>query len=532
MGSLRGLSARIFDLNARRSPLIWLATSFVVLVCVSLIAVQSWVTWRAREIQLRESTAAAANLAQAVAQHAYDTIKEADTVLVGLVERMEADGAAAPQTERLHTFARNRVLELPQLRGIFIFAPDGSCLLDSPNLMLKNQNNAEREYFIYHRTHADRGVHIGPPIRSKSSGAWIITVSRRVTLPDGGFGGVVLATLKMEYFKTFYERFDIGRSGAIFIALDNGVMLLRRPFEPKALGRNIAALPLFSRYLPLGPVGTAVIASGQDGVTRINSYRRLEQYPLVVSAALSREEALAQWRADAYLQGAAVALLALALALLGSRLIRQIDLRIEAEAELLRARNALEALNQTLEKLAMQDGLTGLANRRQFDLSLQAEFSRAMRDASSLALIMIDVDCFKQYNDIYGHAAGDECLRAIGAAVAQAKRRPGDVTARYGGEEMVVLLPETDVAGALLVAENIRKAIQKLALKHPGNAAGLVTVSAGVNAFAPVRHHNRPIELVESADRALYMAKAGGRNRVCSQAGPPAARLAPLAAQR
>lgn len=532
MGSLRGFSARMFDLKLRRSPIIWLATSFVVLVCVSLLGVQSWVTWRAREIQLRDSTAAAANLAQAVAQHAYDTIKEADTVLVGLVERMEADGAAAPHAERLRTVLRQGVLELPQLRAIFIFAPDGAWLLNSQDLQLKSQNNAEREYFAYHRTHAERGAHIGPPIRSKSSGEWIITVSRRINLPDGGFGGVVLATLKMEYFKAFYDRFDIGRSGAIFIALDNGVMLLRRPFEPQALGRNIAALPLFSRYLPRGPVGTAVITSGQDGVTRINSYRRLEQYPLVVSAALSRDEVLAQWRADAYLQGGAVALLALALALLGARLIGQIDMRIEAEAELLRARSALEALNQTLEKLAMQDGLTGLANRRQFDLSLQAEFSRAMRDASALALIMIDVDCFKQYNDIYGHAAGDECLRAIGAAVAEGRRRPGDVTARYGGEEMVVLLPETDVAGAMLVAEKIRKAIQKLALKHPGNATGLVTVSAGVNAFAPVRHDDRAIELVESADQALYMAKAGGRNRVCSQGGPRLARLAPLAAQR
>ncbi|WP_410505767.1 diguanylate cyclase [Janthinobacterium sp.] len=516
----------------RRAPIIWLATSFVVLVCVSLIGVQSWVTWRAREIQLRESTAAASNLAQAVAQHAYDTIKETDTVLVGLVERLEVDGAAAPQSERLRMLLRQRVAELPQLHGIFVYAADGSWLVNSQDVMLKNQNNAEREYFVYHRTHADRGAHIGPPIRSKSTGAWIITVSRRVTLPGGGFGGVVLASLDMGYFKKFYERFDIGRAGAIFIALDPGIVLLRRPFDPKALGRNISALPLYSRYLPLGPVGTAVITSGQDGVTRINSYRRLEQYPLVVSAALSRDEVLAQWRADAYLQGGAVALLALALALLGSRLIRQIDLRIEAEAELVRARNALEALNQTLEKLAMQDGLTGLANRRQFDLSLQAEFSRAMRNASSLALIMIDVDCFKQYHDIYGHAAGDECLRAIGRAVAEGKHRPGDVTARYGGEEMVVLLPETDVAGAMLVAENIRKAIQKLALTHPGNPTGLVTVSAGVNAFAPVRHDNLPIELVETADQALYVAKAGGRNRVCSQAGMAAARLAPLAAQR
>ncbi len=271
-------------------------------------------------------------------------------------------------------------------------------------------------------------------------------------------------------------------------------------------------MPLFRDYLPNAKVGTQTFSSGQDGVVRINSYRQLDSYPLVVSAALSRDEVLEEWRSNAIIHAIGVACLVLGLAIIGSRLIRQIALRVQAEAELQRARSSLEQLNRTLEKLAMQDGLTGLANRRQFDIALKDEFSRAMRNASSLALIMIDVDCFKQYNDIYGHAAGDECLRAISKIVAAGKHRPGDLSARYGGEEMAILLPGTDVAGAMKVAENIRQAIYQLELKHSGNATGVVTVSAGIDAFVPVRENNLPLQLIEAADKALYYAKSQGRN--------------------
>lgn len=511
------------NLKFKRLPIMFLATSFVILVCISLIAVETWLTWRAHVIQLDETKISTANLAQSVAQHAYDTIKETDTILVGLVERLEVDGVAEGQQARIRALLVNRVAELPQLHGIFVYGHDGRLLVNSQAAMLSDQNNADQEYFAFHREHLDRGPHIGPPIRSKSTGEWIVTVSRRINGPGGSFAGVALATINMNYFSQFYKGFAIGQNGAIFIALDNGIMLVRRPFEEKSLGRDISQLPLFRDYLPKAPTGTATITSGQDGVTRINSYHRLEQYPLVVSAALSEDEILSQWRADAYLHGSAVGILVLGLALLGLRLIKQIELRIQAEAELGRARSALETLNGTLEKLAMHDGLTGLANRRQFDASLKDEFSRAMRNASSLALIMIDVDCFKQYNDIYGHVAGDECLRAVSKVVAEGKHRPGDVAARYGGDELVVLLPGTDVAGAMVVAENIRDAIHRLELIHAGNATGVVTISAGVGAFAPVRHEHQPVDLVEAADKALYQAKTSGRDRVCAKGGPIAA---------
>ena len=500
---------------AGRVPIMAAAIAFVVLVCVTLVAGEAWLTWRARVVQLQEGRIASANLSQAVAQHAYDTIKEADTVLVGLVERIEHGATSDPQDLlRLHQLLAQRVTALPQLHGLFVYDADGAWLANAEPTLQTGKNNGEREYFTYHRSHPNRGPHIGPAIRSKSTNDWIVTVSRRINRPDGAFDGVALATIRMSYFSDFYGLFNIGKAGAIFLATNEGRLLIRRPFDETLLGKDLSGAPLFKQHLGHSDMGTATIKSAIDGVTRINSFRRLQEFPLVVSTALSEDEFLDDWRGDAYRHGIALAIIVAGLGWMGFRLILQIQLRIQTETELLRTRGALVTLNGKLEALAMQDGLTGLGNRRKFDLALQDEFSRATREASVLALIMIDVDCFKQYNDLYGHAAGDECLKAIGKVVQAGPRRAGDMAARYGGEEMVLLLPGTEVAGAVIVAEKIRQAIYALELIHTGNPTGFVTISAGVEAWVPVLGQSEPVELVKAADRWLYRAKADGRNRV------------------
>jgi len=178
----------------------------------------------------------------------------------------------------------------------------------------------------------------------------------------------------------------------------------------------------------------------------------------------------------------------------------------------LQARESQRQLNN----IARVDGLTSICNRREFDLRLMAEWSRGARTGQSLALLMIDVDKFKQYNDHYGHLRGDECLIAVARILDACTQRPSDLVARYGGEEFVVLLPESDIKGALTVAEDCLEALKNASLEHVNSdVEPYVTVSIGVAAMLPI-HDKSSTMLIEQADVALYQAKQNGRNRFCS----------------
>jgi len=190
---------------------------------------------------------------------------------------------------------------------------------------------------------------------------------------------------------------------------------------------------------------------------------------------------------------------------------------------LLETTRALDEANRELLRLSAVDGLTGIANRRQFDATLESEWRRSARGQSPLSLLLVDVDCFKGYNDRCGHLAGDECLRRVARALVEPARRPADLVARYGGEEFAVILPETPVEGALQVAEALRAAVLGQAIPHPTSLAGpLVSVSIGAATRVPVAGQPAT-SLVTYADKALYRAKRGGRNRV-----EVAASVAPL----
>lgn len=169
-------------------------------------------------------------------------------------------------------------------------------------------------------------------------------------------------------------------------------------------------------------------------------------------------------------------------------------------------------LEETLRTLSSQDGLTGLPNRRSFDERWERECRRAHRNRSSLSVLMLDVDCFKPYNDTYGHPAGDACLQQVADAIAKTAQRPGDFAARYGGEEFVIVLPDTTQAGAMAIAAEINRAVAALQIPHGAStAAPHVTVSIGA-ATAP--DGTGAAGLVAAADAALYRAKQAGRNRV------------------
>jgi len=188
--------------------------------------------------------------------------------------------------------------------------------------------------------------------------------------------------------------------------------------------------------------------------------------------------------------------------------VRDVSERKQAEHKLQEAYNAVEALSVT-------DALTGLANRRRFDQYLATEWRRSMRDRQPLSLLMLDADKFKAYNDTYGHQRGDNCLKQIAEACMDVVSRPGDLVARFGGEEFVVILPNTENEGAVSVANDICEALRGRRLSHSGNQPGIVTISAGCATMVPKFGRHAP-ELIEMADKALYRAKYYGRNQVCS----------------
>jgi diguanylate cyclase (GGDEF)-like protein len=281
--------------------------------------------------------------------------------------------------------------------------------------------------------------------------------------------------------------------------------------------------------IPVDVVLTDVIMPGLSGIEvcrQIKASPRLHDIPVLVMTGRTDEALLAQ----AFAAGAhdfipkpvgPNELLARVRAAINLK--RELDHRRAHERELVELTARLKRLNDELQRLAILDDLTGIPNRRFFNLLVRKEWGRAAREAVPLSLILIDVDVFKAYNDRYGHPAGDACLARVAGALHRLTRRPGDAIARYGGEEFAVLLANTAADGAAVVAEKLRAAVEGLGLEHAGSAYRVVTISLGVAAAIPDRRTS-PDRLMGAADRALYEAKSAGRNRIEIAAPADAAR--------
>ncbi len=201
--------------------------------------------------------------------------------------------------------------------------------------------------------------------------------------------------------------------------------------------------------------------------------------------------------------------------------VLQLNTRLEQEIyERRQAEEALEKANRKLQRLASLDELTQVANRRAFDEFFSKEWQRMFRDQLPFALILCDIDYFKAYNDSYGHLAGDECLRTIARCMLRAVNRPADLVARYGGEEFVIVLPNTELDGAVHIAKAIKGALARLKLPHSNSSVSpYVTLSFGVSGTVP-KYGTASAVLVETADTALYEAKSQGRNTIVSKPVP------------
>lgn len=488
-------------------------TLFVVFVCLSLLAVDVWLAWRAREQQLRQAVVSNTNLAAAVAQQMDGMVSEVGHLLDSIAFELEM-GHMDPQVlNHLQPILKNHADSNQHVHGLFVYDAQGVWLINSQGPAPAGANNADRAYFIHHRSDSSLAIRVDKPIVSRSTGVWVIPVSRRLNDAMGRFAGVLLATVNVDHISELLAQFEIGQQGALTFALNEGTILVRRPFAIENLGKSIAGTPLQQTFLSSAS-GSYESISPFDGIERLGSFQHTQNHSLLVAAALSKTEILHDWRETTWIQTLWIVLLCAITALAGSLVIRAVRQRMKVELDLSQTRDELTKANERLAQLASYDGLTGLANRRAFDETLERDFAESCRSGQPLSLVMIDVDHFKQYNDLHGHPRGDWCLQQVARAIESAARRPLDFVARYGGEEMVMVLPNTDAAGALVVAEMARSTVQAMQILHSTQPPRDVSISLGVASRTFDNALPNMQALIQRADEALYQAKAAGRNQV------------------
>ncbi|MBN6151958.1 GGDEF domain-containing protein [Xanthomonas sp. AmX2] len=476
---------------------------FIVAACAMLAASEYWSIRDARTAALRTAQTSSLNLASSLAQHTSDSFEIAESVLSGIVDRVETSADQEPQA--LHQFLVEEANRSDRLHAIFVYDADGRWVNSSLAGGPRHHNNSDRAYFKHHKSHGDSLPFVGSPIRSRSDGSWIITLTKRINNPDGSFGGVALASIRLQYFRDFHSTFNVGRHGSIGIVHDDGTVVSRHPDDENVSGSNIAGTQIYQAMHTLRR-GWAMYRSPVDGVERISGFAQARPFSLSVLAGVSSDEVLAPWRQLA-LHRATIAIAGCAL-LLGLGIWLDLQLR------------RMHASQTKLSTEAWIDPLTGIYNRRGFDYKMQRALQQGDAARSPVSMLMIDVDHFKLYNDAYGHVNGDACLQRVGQALASCALRLHDAAARYGGEEFALILPFTDEKGAEQLAQQVLAAVRELALPHASSPTDTrVTVSIGIACVDLEDQRCSVADLVARADAALYQAKQAGRNRACIDVG-------------
>ena len=347
----------------------------------------------------------------------------------------------------------------------------------------------------------DDGLRVSGPITEPGREPYI-AVSRRLATTAGGVAGVVVGTLRLTYFRELFQKIRLSPGGALTLVHAVGALIARIP-ESYEVGQDLRRSQIFQRALT-APAGTFEGTAAIDGVRRLYVYRKVADYPLLISVGTAVDDIYAGWRTEAWRIGLlmlALCGLTIALTMLW---IKEWRRRAQTQSE--------------LALLATTDPLTGLCNRRSFDEVVSAECHRSRRAQSSVGLLVIDVDHFKSYNDTFGHQAGDAILCKIAGCISSCINSAMDLAARYGGDEFAVFLNRSTVQQACDLAETICSRVAQLQDGSP------ITLSIGVAGATPDRRL-LPRDLMTAADAALYEAKRNGRNQVSGgaqqQRAPP-----------
>ncbi|MCK1357992.1 diguanylate cyclase [Bradyrhizobium sp. 199] len=471
----------------RISAKLLIISSVVTVIGFSAICVNVMLDMRRGEEALARQTLE--NLATSIQSDVSRNIEIYDLALKAVAGNMLLPELATVSKPIRHLILFDHATTARHFGAVQVFDAEGGLAIDASTLDPVTVNRSEEDYFRVHRDNPEVGLFISRPMLFR--GAYAIVLSRRISDTDGGFLGVVAGSIRFSYFHELFERLKLDPQDTITVLKRDRTIMMRRPFDLEVIGTNLndrrawkadnlTVGASYSGQGPVDPTPRLYVRSGDTG-------------PLFVVAGKPLTAVFALWQKEAFRIGAVV--LALALFVLGSTLVlaREIGRRAEAERK--------------LEEMATTDALTGLKNRRKFDSVMDVEWRRAMRQKTPLALLMIDADHFKAYNDTFGHQAGDQVLVGIAICISDSVSRAGDCAARYGGEEFAVLLPNVSGSDAFKVAEKIRLKVQGWS-DDPVTS----TVSCGVASLVPTAGMDWPV-LVAAADKALYAAKAGGRNQ-------------------
>jgi diguanylate cyclase (GGDEF)-like protein len=479
-GWRRDVAGRPWRLSAK----LLIASSVVTVIGFSAICASVLLDMRRGEEELARQTIE--NLASSIDAEISRNIELYDLSLRAVANNMVMPELKDISRPILHLILFDHAATAKHFGAIQVFDADGKLTIDASTLDPVPENRSDEEYFQIHRDQPDAGLFISRPMLHH--GAYAIVLSRRITGDDGRFLGVVAGSIRFSYFHDLFGRLQLSDDDTISVLRRDGTLIMRTPFDLDVIGKNLGNLPGVRKVLS-EPSGSYSGIGAVDREPRLFIWRDSTK-PLVVLVGKTWSSILSLWRTEATRIGAImIALIGFVLAVT-LFLAREIGRRARAEDK--------------LEELATTDALTGLKNRRKFDTAMEIEWRRATRQKTPLALLMIDADHFKSYNDTFGHQAGDEMLVGIAICISDSARRAGDCAARYGGEEFAVLLPGLSATEALGVAETIRLKVQQW--------SDSTTVSVGIASLTPATNLE-PSILLNAADKALYAAKANGRNQ-------------------
>ena len=311
-----------------------------------LVGLEAWHEWDQRAVEIQQTETAALNVARATAREADATFRLAETVLFGIAERLQNGGRSPEALRRLSQSMSTATRSLESVDGLFVYDAEGHWIASSLDQIPPGVNNADRAYFQFHKDSASLAPHLSEPIRSRSSGSWIILVSRRLQNPDGSFAGVVAATVDVERFVEHLSEFDVGSGGVIALLTREGRILARQPFLVDQIDRDVSASPLFREDLPQHSSGVGRYLSPIDGKPRFAGFATASVFPVVAYAAISEDEALASWQASALGRVSIFVLLLAVLVGLGLKLLRDVRWHEQTEIELAQSEERYRAATE------------------------------------------------------------------------------------------------------------------------------------------------------------------------------------------